>query len=108
MTTIENLQPPVVVSVDQPVLVIEPGAGLQGPPGPAGPPGATGAPGGAYVHSQGAADTVWQIAHGLGFYPNVTALDATGEEIEGDLDYISANLLTITYSYAISGVAYLS
>lgn len=108
MTIIENLQPPVVVSFDRPVLVIEPGAGLQGPPGPPGPAGPSGPSGSSYFHSQGSAGTVWTIVHGLGFYPNVTAFGGDGQEVEGDIDHINANQLTITYSWPISGVAYLS
>lgn len=98
--TIINGQPPVTVVIEREVLELS----VSGAPGPPGPAGASG---GSYVHSQGSAATVWTINHNLGYHPNVTAF-AGATEIEGDIDHINANTLTITYSYAISGVAYLS
>jgi hypothetical protein len=76
-------------------------AGLGGPRGVA-------AEGAFYTHHQGVASTVWTINHALGFRPNVTVLDSLDEEVEGDIDYIDNNNLTVTFSANISGEAYLS
>lgn len=57
---------------------------------------------------QGTASTTWAITHNLGYYPNVTVVDSTATVCEGDIVYTNANTITITFSQAISGVAYLS
>ena len=78
--------------------------GAQGPQGPAGDPGT-----GAYRHVQATAATVWTITHGLAFRPNTTAVDSTGREIiPGAVDYPSATSVTLTFSSAVGGEAYLS
>jgi hypothetical protein len=78
--------------------------GAQGPQGPAGDPGT-----GAYRHVQASAATVWTIPHGLSFRPNVTAVDSTGRAIwPGALDYTSATTVTLTFSAAVGGEAYLT
>lgn len=83
-----------------------------GAPGPAGPQGPAGPPGpsadASYVHQQGVAASVWEIAHGLGWYPNVTVVDSAGTVVEGEIDYASGNAVVLTFSAAFSGRAYLS
>lgn len=62
-----------------------------------------------YVHSQPSASLVWVISHMLGGYPNVTVVEtATGDNVVGEVNYLSTDQLTITFSVAISGTAYLS
>ena len=62
-----------------------------------------------YRHVQSTASTVWTINHNLGFNPNVTAVDSAGTEIwPGDVIYLSANQLQLTFSAAVGGEAYLS
>lgn len=61
-----------------------------------------------YEHTQGSADTVWTIEHSLGFYPSITVFDSALSEVEGAIEHQDANSLTITFSVAISGTAYLS
>lgn len=70
--------------------------------------GADGAPGGSYVHNQGVPASVWNIAHNLGFFPNVTVVDSAGSKVIGDVDYVDINNLTITFSAGFSGKAYIS
>lgn len=82
--------------------------GPQGDPGPQGNPGPPGPAGGTYTHTQGTAAAVWSITHNLGFFPNVTVLDSAGTEVEGDVAYVDANNLTVTFTAAFGGVAYLS
>lgn len=87
-------------------------AGATGPAGPTGPTGPTGPPGTtptiAFTHTQNAVSSTWSITHNLGFYPNVTTLDSAGTTIEGSITFVSTNALTITFSVALTGTAYLS
>lgn len=102
MTTIvRNGLPPVsIVLPDRPPLVI---SSIQiGATGPAGVSSNS-----AYTYIQSAANTVWTINHNLGFYPQVSTFDAV-DQIEGDVDHINNNSLTVTFSAAVSGTAYLS
>jgi hypothetical protein len=74
-----------------------------------GPPGSGAAAGDkTYLHVQGVADTVWTITHSLGKYPAVTALDSTREQIEGEVDYVDLNTVTVTFAGALSGSATLN
>ena len=62
----------------------------------------------AYHHTQGTSSAVWTITHNLGWYPNVTVQDSGGSIVEGEISYTSSNALTVTFSGAFSGDAYLS
>jgi hypothetical protein len=62
----------------------------------------------AYVHNQGAASAAWTIPHNLGWYPNVTIQDSSGSTVEGEIVYSNPNTITVTFSAAFAGVAYLS
>jgi hypothetical protein len=61
-----------------------------------------------YTHTQGSASNSWTITHGLGFYPNVTVVDSAGTIYEGEIAYTNTNSLTVSFSAAFSGKAYLS
>ena len=61
-----------------------------------------------YRHLQNVLATVWTVNHNLNFYPNVTAYNSAGSMVEGTVNHINAVSLTITFSDAISGKAYLS
>jgi len=63
---------------------------------------------GVYTHTQGPASATWTIPHNLSFKPNVTIEDSGGGIIEGDVVYTDNNNLTITFTVASSGKAYLS
>lgn len=86
--------------------------GPPGPPGPAGPPGAPGTGGGTdfrYTHYQPVPASVWTIVHGLGGYPTVTPVDSTERTVEGgEIHYLDANTLTVSFSGAFAGLAHLS
>jgi hypothetical protein len=66
------------------------------------------APAVAYHHVQGVSSAVWVINHYLGWQPNVTVQDSGGSVVEGEISYTSVNSLTVTFSGAFSGNAYLS
>jgi hypothetical protein len=48
------------------------------------------------------------IPHNLGFNPNVTAKDSTGDVVETGIDYVNSNTIKLTMAQPFSGVAYLS
>lgn len=62
----------------------------------------------AYHHTQGTSSASWVIAHNLGWNPNVTVQDSGGSIVEGEITYTSLNSLTVTFTGAFSGNAYLS
>ena len=62
----------------------------------------------AYTHTQGVASATWTINHNLGFYPNLTVQDSAGTIYEGEITYTDSVSLTVTFSSAFSGKAYLS
>jgi hypothetical protein len=82
----------------------------QGPSGPPGPSGGDVEGSGDlnYLHTQMSASTSWSVTHNLGKYPSVTVVDSAGDVCEGDIDYLSVNTLTLTFSAAFAGVAYLN
>lgn len=81
-------------------------------PGPPGAPGADAGAiiGGSYVHVQETPAAVWIVEHGLSFRPaGIYVEDTAGNGgIEGDVDYPTSSTLTITFSAAFAGRAYLS
>jgi len=62
----------------------------------------------AYHHTQGTSSASWVITHNLGWNPNVTVQDSGGSIVEGEITYTSLNSLTVTFTGAFSGNAYLS
>lgn len=61
-----------------------------------------------YIHTQAIASTTWTVSHGLGKFPAVTVIDSAGDMILTGVTYLSSNVLTINFSAAVGGVAYLS
>ena len=85
--------------------------GPQGDPGPQGPQGDPGAPGSApqaYIHDQGTPALIWTVTHNLGYNPNVSVVDSAETVVEGSVVYTSLNALTIEFTAAFGGKAYLS
>jgi len=62
----------------------------------------------AYTHLQGSSSNTWVINHNLNFYPNVTVQDSAGTIYEGEISYTNLDSITVTFSSAFSGKAYLS
>ena len=75
-----------------------------GPAGPTGPTGAT--PNMFYTFTQSTPASTWNITHGLNGYPAVTVFDSANNQCIGAITYTSLNTLTITFSAAFSGTAY--
>jgi hypothetical protein len=61
-----------------------------------------------YVHTQTTPVDVWNISHNLGFVPNITVVDSSGEVVEGSYEYPNATTVRLTFIGAFSGKAYLS
>lgn len=102
-----------LVVTNSPVFVEVSGApgpaGASGPAGPQGPQGPAGSGGDlSYTHVQATASATWLVTHNLGKIPSVTVIDSAGSEVEGDVAYTSANSLTLNFSAAFSGTAYLN
>lgn len=58
--------------------------------------------------TQSSAASVWTIDHTLPFQPNVTVVDSAKDQVEGEVIYTSPTRITITFSAAFAGTAYLS
>ena len=48
------------------------------------------------------------ITHNLGFYPNVTTKDSSGDMVETGIEYSNTNQIMLTMAQPFSGTAYLS
>jgi 2'-5' RNA ligase len=63
----------------------------------------------AYRHIQTTPATVWNIDHGLSFYPHVTVVDSSHREVFPDhIDFPSATTVVVTFTASVGGEAYLS
>jgi hypothetical protein len=113
-----TLQPPEVIetTLQPPATITTTLAVGQGPAGPSGPAGATGPTGPAgppgidlhYMHDQMVPSLLWTVTHNMGKYPSVGVVDSGGSEVEGLVSHVSTNQLTIEFSAAFSGFAYLN
>lgn len=75
----------------------------QGPPGPAGDDSDA-----SYTHNQSSPASTRTIVHGLGKHPSVSIVDSAGTQVLGQLTYDSINQVTVSFSTAFSGKAYLN
>ena len=56
-----------------------------------------------YKYNQSLPSTVWTVNHNLNKYPSVTVVDSAGTIVEGAINYVDVNNLTITFSYQFTG-----
>ncbi len=63
---------------------------------------------GTFIHTQDVPLLVWVITHNLGSFPSVTVVDNLNQVVVGDITYNSSNILTITFTSAFAGYAYLN
>lgn len=61
-----------------------------------------------FVHAQRSASSEWIIRHNLGKYPSVTVVDSAGSVVYGDVVYDNDRQLTVRFTSAFSGKAYLN
>jgi hypothetical protein len=55
-----------------------------------------------------AASTTWNIQHNLGKFPSITVIDTANTVVTGEYTYIDNNNVTLTFSAAFAGKAYLN
>jgi hypothetical protein len=80
----------------------------EGQQGAKGEKGDQGLSGGAYEHQQAVPAAEWHITHPLGYRPAVTVVDSAGTMVVGEVTYTGVSTLTISFSAAFAGSAYLS
>ena len=61
-----------------------------------------------YIHSQGSASNSWSVVHNLEKFPSVTVVDSAGSAVIGGVTFIDNNNLTLTFTNAFSGKAYIN
>jgi len=59
-------------------------------------------------HVQSVASNTWTVNHSLEKFPSVSIVDSAGDTVEGSVKHINSNSLTITFSAAFAGKAYLN
>lgn len=102
---------PTIVEISEKSNVFEMQYSAPGPKGEKGDPGEKGEPGESatsYLHDQQVASNTWLISHNLQRFPSVTVVDSSGNVVYGDVTYVTENEVTINFSGAFSGKAYLN
>ena len=61
-----------------------------------------------FVFTQGVPATVWNISHNLGKFPSVSVTNNNNIVTNGEITYIDNNNVTLTFSAAFVGKAYLN
>ena len=59
-----------------------------------------------YVHYQRVQSDVWEIQHDLDKYPSVFIVDSANSAVVGDIHYVDANKVVVTFSAPFSGKAF--
>ncbi|NNJ10536.1 hypothetical protein EKD04_009370 [Chloroflexales bacterium ZM16-3] len=100
----------IIVDAEPTVLVYDPAAPIialvaVGPAGPSGPPGPPGTAGATYTHYQITPVVAWSIPHPLAKHPSVTVQDSAGRQVLGEVQYLTDDLLRVTFRVAFSGRA---
>tara|TARA_R100000544_G_C2222275_1_gene58279 strand:+ start:1043 stop:1585 length:543 start_codon:yes stop_codon:yes gene_type:complete len=63
---------------------------------------------GTYSQCFQVASPKWTITHNLGKFPAVTVVDLDNNVVIGDVDYLSTNIIQITFSIPFNGCAFLN
>ncbi|MCQ2010539.1 hypothetical protein NOM01_10980 [Sporolactobacillus sp. STSJ-5] len=61
-----------------------------------------------YEYSQLTPSDTWNITHNLGKMPSVAIVDSSGTQVIGEVQYTDLNNLTVSFSAAFAGKAYLN
>ena len=61
-----------------------------------------------FVFNQNTPATVWNIQHNLGKFPSITVIDTGDTVVTGEYTYIDNNNVTLNFSAAFAGKAYLN
>jgi hypothetical protein len=58
-----------------------------------------------YVHTQSIAADTWTVTHNLGKRPSVTVVTSAGDVVEGDIHYVSDNVVQLGFGSPFAGSA---
>lgn len=97
-------QPGSVVATIQSIEVTQVTQGLTGAPGDTLP----GSGDASYIHEQNTPSDEWTIDHNLAKYPSVTIVDSANDEVGGEVRYIDANRVVVSFSAAFVGRAFIN
>lgn len=61
-----------------------------------------------YVYTQSVVADTWNINHNLNKFPSISVVDSAESQVEGDVEYVDANNVTLRFCGAFSGKAYLN
>ena len=61
-----------------------------------------------FEFNQGVSATTWNITHNLGKFPSITVIDTGDTVVTGEYTYINNNQVTLNFSAAFAGKAYLN
>ena len=61
-----------------------------------------------FIFTQGVSATTWNITHNLNKFPSITVIDTGNTVVTGEYTYIDTNNVTLTFSAAFAGKAYLN
>ena len=61
-----------------------------------------------FIFNQAVAATTWNVNHNLGKFPSVTVIDTANTVVNGECEYIDNNNITLKFSAAFAGKAYLN
>jgi hypothetical protein len=61
-----------------------------------------------YVHDQQTSADEWIITHNLNKFPAVTIIDTVDRVVYGEIQYLSANQVKLSFTSNFSGKAYLN
>tara|TARA_R100001440_G_scaffold3826_2_gene9045 strand:+ start:9459 stop:10160 length:702 start_codon:yes stop_codon:yes gene_type:complete len=61
-----------------------------------------------FVFTQGSAASTWTVNHNLEKFPSVMVVDSGNNVVIGDITYTNTNSLTVSFSSAFSGKAYIN
>jgi hypothetical protein len=61
-----------------------------------------------FTFAQSTPAAVWTITHPLRRMPDVTVVDSSGREVEGEVQYPDDHTVIVRFGAAFSGTAYLT
>ena len=61
-----------------------------------------------FVFTQAVPAVTWTVTHNFGKFPSVSIVDTNDQEVFAQVDYVDVNSLTITFSSAQAGKAYIN
>ena len=61
-----------------------------------------------FIFNQGVPATTWNVQHNLGKFPSITVIDTGNTVVNGEYTYVDNNNVTLKFSAAFAGIAYLN